>query len=494
MICVTIARTRHKMIVAEHQALAKRGAQLVEIRLDWLSKSPDLPRLIQDRPTPVVITCRRPDDGGRWRGTEDQRQLLLRQAIVSGVEYVDLELDLAGKIPRYGKTKRIISHHDFRETPENLEYLHAQLCKYDPDIVKLVTTANSPADNVRMLQLVSSSEVPTIGFCMGEYGIVSRILCGKYGSPFTYAAFSIDRVVAPGKITFDEMHKIYRYDKINEETRVFGVMGDPVSHSLSPLLHNAAFEHEGLNCVYVPVRVSSDEFYDTFQAYSALEFQGYSVTIPHKEVAVNLASYHDQSVDDIGATNTLYQKSPGRWSATNTDYDAALASIRLGLSQTGNDSIEGRRVVMLGAGGVARAIGLGVARAGGVLTITNRSQDRGKQLAEELGCQFVAWENRGSAYADVLVNCTPVGMFPGVDDTPYPQYWLRDGMVVFDTIYNPENTLLIKQAKEHGCKTVSGIEMFVRQAAAQFECFVEHPAPIDFMVQTLRKGISAAKH
>ncbi len=130
-----------------------------------------------------------------------------------------------------------------------------------------------------MLQLVSSSEVPTIGFCMGEYGIVSRILCGKYGSPFTYAAFSKDRVVAPGQITFDEMHKIYRYDKINEETRVFGVMGDPVSHSLSPLLHNAAFEHEGLNCVYVPVRVSSDEFYDTFQAYSALEFQGYSVTI-----------------------------------------------------------------------------------------------------------------------------------------------------------------------------------------------------------------------
>ncbi len=209
---------------------------------------------------------------------------------------------------------------------------------------------------------------------------------------------------------------------------------------------------------------------------------------------MNRVSYHDQSVDDIGATNTLYQKSPGRWSATNTDYDAALASIRLGLSQTGNDSIEGRRVVMLGAGGVARAIGLGVSRAGGVLTITNRSQDRGKQLAEELGCQFVAWENRGSAYADVLVNCTPVGMFPGVDDTPYPQYWLRDGMVVFDTIYNPENTLLIKQAKEHGCKTgKQHRDVRPPGRVAEFECFVERPAPIDFMVQTPRKGIWARR-
>jgi 3-dehydroquinate dehydratase/shikimate dehydrogenase len=482
------------MVVAEHRALADRGAKLVELRLDWLSKSPDLPRLIQDRPTPVVVTCRRPEDGGRWRGPEDQRLLLLRQAIVSGVEYVDLEQDVAGKIPRYGKTKRIVSHHDFRATPDNIEQIHAELCKLDPDIVKLVTTATSPTDNVRLLRLVSSADVPTIGFCMGEYGIVSRVLCGKYGSPFTYAAFSKDRVVAPGQITFDEMQNMYRFDAIDEETRVFGVLGDPIAHSLSPLLHNAAFQHEKLNCVYLPLRVPSDEFYDTFQAFGALDFQGYSVTIPHKEFALKLASYHDESVEEIGATNTLYQKIPGRWSATNTDYDAALASIRLGLAKTGNDSIEGRRVVMLGAGGVARAIGLGVVRAGGALTVTNRTQERGKKLAEDLECQFVAWENRGSAYADVLINCTPVGMSPNVDDSPFAQYWLRDGMVVFDTIYNPENTLLIKQAQERGCYTVSGSEMFVRQAAAQFECFVDRPAPLDVMLQTLRKGISAARH
>ena len=184
MICVTLGRTRHKMMIAEHQSLAAKGAPLVELRLDWLRNMPDLNRLIKDRPTPVVVTCRRPADGGRWRGAEDQRQMLLRQSIVAGVEYVDLEADTAGQIRRYGKTLRIISHHDFRETPENLEEIHAQLCKLDPDIVKIVTMANSPRDNIPLLKLVAESDVPTIGFCMA----ISRRAWNTLG-PFDAEAF-----------------------------------------------------------------------------------------------------------------------------------------------------------------------------------------------------------------------------------------------------------------------------------------------------------------
>jgi 3-dehydroquinate dehydratase/shikimate dehydrogenase len=325
---------------------------------------------------------------------------------------------------------------------------------------------------------------------MGEFGTPSRILCGKYGSPFTYATFSKDREMAPGQLDFEDMRDLYHFQDISAETRIFGVLGDPLRHSYSPLLHNTAFRHEQLNCAYLPFRVPAEELLDTLRDFAAIDIHGYSVTIPHKEAVVAAADYPDDAVQAIGAANTLYRDERGRWFATNTDYEAALETLRLGMEAAGDERIAGKKVLMLGAGGVARAIGLALSRAGAALTVTNRHKDRGKGLAEQLNCQFVNWENRGSVFADVLVNGTPVGMFPDVDETPVPEHWLREGMVVFDTIYNPENTLLLKQARERGCHVVSGLEMFVRQAAAQFQCFVRRPAPLDVMRDALRRGIS----
>jgi len=490
MICVTIGRTRHKMVLAEHRALTARGARLVELRLDWLRTAPDVNRLLKDRPGPVVVTCRRPDDGGRWAGGEDARRMLLRSAIVAGAEYVDLEADVARAIPRYGKTRRIISHHDFQRTPDNLEEIYDQLRGCDPDIIKLVTMAQSPQDNVRLIKLVAESEIPMIGFCMGELGLASRLLCVKYGSPFTYGTFSRERVLAPGQIAFDDLRSIYHLDDVNEQTQVFGVVGDPIAHSHSPLIHNAALRHEGLNAIYLPLRIPAGELPATLHAYRALDIRGYSVTIPHKQAAAEYAQHRDATVTETGAANTLYRDSAGQWCAANTDYDAALGALRTGMN--GRD-LSGMRVLMLGAGGVARAIGLGVQRAGCVLTIANRNKQRGLELATELGCQATTWENRGSAECDILINCTPVGMWPNMNDTPYAQHWLRDGMIVFDTIYNPENTLLLKEARDHACVTVSGLEMFIRQAAAQFELFTQRPAPLDLFRDALRRGISAVQ-
>ena len=495
MICVSIGRTRHKMMILEHRHLAEQGAELVELRLDWLSRQPDLGRLLNDRPTPIIATCRRTKDRGRWRANEDQRLALLRAAIVAGVEYVDLEEDIAARIPRYGKTKRIVSYHDFDETPADLEAIHARLAKLDPDIVKIVTMANSPADCVRMLRLVAAAKVPTTGFCMGELGQPSRILCGKYGAPFTYATFSRDREMAPGQLSFDEMQQIYRYDSINAATRVFGVLGDPIAHSLSPLIHNAAYQALGMNAVYLPLRVLRGTLPETLKTLEFLEFQGYSVTIPHKEAALQYAAACDPAAKEIGAANTLSRDANGRWQATNSDYDAALDSLRPALVSESEPAgrIRGKKVLMLGAGGVARAIGLGIVREGGLLTISNRTSDRARTLADELGCQSIQWENRGTVFSDVLINCTSMGMHPNVDETPFAANWLREGMVVFDTIYNPENTLLLKQARERDCRTVSGVEMFVRQAAVQFERFTGQPAPLEAMRGAMREGISPVK-
>jgi 3-dehydroquinate dehydratase/shikimate dehydrogenase len=500
MICVSLGRTRHRMMYAEQRALAERGAELVELRLDWLSRTPDLGRLLIDRPTPVVVTCRRPRDKGLWKFTEEQRQTLLRSAIVSGAEYVDLEEDVAVAIRRYGKTKRIISHHDFDETPADIEAIHSRLAKLDPDIVKVVTMANSPADNVRMLRLVKNAQVPTIGFCMGEFGVPSRILAGRYGAPFTYATFNKERTMAPGQLSFEEMRDIYRYDKIDANTAIYGVVADPIAHSMSPLVHNAAFAHEGLNKVYVPFRVPKDMLADSLREFEWLGVEGYSVTLPHKETLLEFTSRYDGPVREIGAANTLYRDSEGQWRAANTDYDAAqeslIASLPPKTTEPDSDAshpLAGRRVLMLGAGGVARAIGMGVVRSGGALMVANRTKARAEELARQLNCILVQWENRGTPFADVLVNCTSVGMHPNVDESPYLEHWLREGTVVFDTIYNPERTLLVKQARERGCATVTGVEMFVRQAARQFELFTGRPAPQDVMRAALRQAISAAR-
>jgi 3-dehydroquinate dehydratase/shikimate dehydrogenase len=416
--------------------------------------------------------------------------MVLRTAIVSGADYVDLEDDIAKSVPRYGKTKRIISHHDFQQTPDDLEEVWARMSELNPDIIKLVTTANSPSDCIRLLKLVSSAKIPTIGFCMGEFGILSRILCGKYGAPFTYAAFSAEREIAPGQLTFQQMKDLYRFDEINRDTKVFGVLGDPIGHSLSPVLHNSAMQKIGFNGVYVPIRVTRDQLPAMLDDFQWLDMQGYSVTIPHKEAVLAKYPKCEEIVSQIGAANTLF-RTPEGWQSDNTDFSAALESLQLALPQ--GDSLDGKRILMLGAGGVARAIGLGVTRRGAALTIASRSSDRSKALAESLQCRQISWENRGSEYADILINCTPVGMSPAVNETPFQSNWLRDDMIVFDTIYNPENTLLLKEAREHRCRTVSGVEMFVRQAAAQFTRFTGQPAPLEMLKETLRTSISAAK-
>jgi 3-dehydroquinate dehydratase/shikimate dehydrogenase len=323
-------------------------------------------------------------------------------------------------------------------------------------------------------------------------GFLSRLLCGRYGAPFTYASFSAERELAPGQISFDEMRDVYHYDRIDKQTQIYGVIGDPVAHSLSPLVQNAAFQAAGFNGVYLPIRVFRQFLGQSLSEFQWLGVRGYSVTIPHKEAVLEEIPRHDDMVDDIGASNTLYRDDRLLWHAANTDYEAALAALRIALTRESGveEELGGKKVLILGAGGAARAIGLGLVRAGCGVTVTSRTHARAVSLAQRLGCQQIQWENRGAVFADILVNCTPVGMFPNVDDTPFPMNWFRDDMVVFDTVYNPENTLFLKQAREHSCRTVSGIEMFVRQAALQYEYFTGRGAPVDVMRETLRRGIS----
>jgi 3-dehydroquinate dehydratase / shikimate dehydrogenase len=499
MICVSIGRGRHRHVIAEHRHLVEQGAKLVELRLDYINGDVNIKRLVANRPSPVIITCRRPADGGKFSGTEEQRRLLLRTAISEGVEYVDLEDDIASSIPRYGSTKRIISVHDFRKTPENLEEIHSRLCGLDPDLIKVAFMANHPQDNLRVLRLIEQSKVPTIGVCMGDIGVPTRILGGKFGSPFTYATFHHERTLAPGQLSFQQMTEIYHYDQINAETEIYGVIADPIGHTLSPLIHNAAFQHYGMNKVYIPFRVPREDLSRFIDDASILGIRGLSVTIPHKEDIIKKLSDVDNSVRGIGASNTVIFDEKKRL-GYNTDYRAAMSSLEEVLRQQGVEAektenlLQGKTALVLGAGGVGKAIVYGLIRRGAQVVVSDGVARQAVTLAKNFNCRSIDWTARQTVSADLLFNCTPIGMHPNVDETPFDKHHLRPAMIVFDAVYNPENTLLIKEARSRNCTVVTGIDMFVHQAGLQFKLFTGQDGPIDVMRETIRRAIGAAKY
>jgi 3-dehydroquinate dehydratase/shikimate dehydrogenase len=484
-------------MLAEYAHLVQQGAQMVELRLDYISSRVNIHRLLKDRPCPAVITVRREQDGGKYTGTEEARLILLREAIANGVEYIDLEDDIASKIPRFGKTKRIISYHSFRNTPENLRELHTRLKALDADIVKIATMANQPHDNLKVLEMMQQSDCPTIGMCMGDIGTPSRILGPKFGAPFTYATFHHERALAPGQLSFEQMVKIYRHNNIGPETAVFGVVADPVGHSLSPQIHNAAFAEAKINAVYIPFRVPFDVLGQFVEDVPRLGIRGLSVTIPHKEAIAKFLTKVDPAVKGIGAVNTVLFKD-GEVLGYNTDYKAAmdcLESLLGGSVALGAPSpLKDKRVLVLGAGGVARAVMYGLQRRGAKTTIASRTRSRAQFLADQFGGRCVEWQARHVSDTEIVVNCTPVGMHPNVDETPFNKSHLKPAMIVFDTVYNPESTLLLKEARSHGCRIVTGVEMFIRQAALQFLLFTGQEAPEELMRETLKRAIGPVRY
>jgi 3-dehydroquinate dehydratase/shikimate dehydrogenase len=321
------------------------------------------------------------------------------------------------------------------------------------------------------------------------------LLAGRFGAPFTFATFHHERTLAPGQLSFTQMTEIYHYERVKSTTAVYGVIGDPISHSLSPLVHNAALAHAGIDGVYIPFRVPREHLAQFLEDAPALGVRGLSVTIPHKELVAKRLSKSDATTDGVGAANTLVY-TPAGIEGYNTDHQAAIDSLESAVDAESDKpfSLQGKVALVLGAGGAAKAIAYGLKRRGAVVTIAGRTPARAAPLAARLECQLVDWGARYSVNPDVLINCTPVGMHPNVDATPYEKHHLRPSMLVFDTVYNPENTLLIKEARSQSCTVVTGVEMFIRQAGLQFKLFTGQDAPSDMMREMLKRAIGPARY
>ena len=481
MICIPLpARTNEQMRAMMAQAAPL--ADLLELRVDGIPE-PDLRYLLEDRPRPVIVTNRPAEEGGLYAGTEQRRLQVLEEAASLGAEYVDIELAAAG-LCRASGAKRIISVHDFNGMPDDLDRIHRQICDAGADVAKIAVMATGILDNLRIFDLLKSAAIPTIALAMGECGQVSRILGRKFGAFLTFAALDEKSASAPGQVTAERMRNEFRYQSIGPDTQVCGVIANPVAHSLSPAMHNAAFAEYEMDFVYLPFLV--EDLAEFVTAFRALEVVGYSVTIPHKGAALRAADQADELSRRIGAANTLYRRGESLM-ATNTDYAGALDALEEEMD--GNDPLAGRAALLLGAGGAARALAFGLKEKGARVTIANRTFERGEKLAQETGARACHLEDLPSLTADVLINTTSVGMHPRTGASPVPREILRRGMIVFDAVYNPRDTLLIRHARAAGCRIVYGARWLVNQAALQFQLWTGKDAPRRVMERALEERL-----
>ena len=458
---------------------ASKVADIVELRIDYI-KGVDLKRLLEKRTKPVIVTNRPVREGGKFNGSEEERIALLKLAIRLQADYVDIEHDSIQHISRgmehHAPTKLIVSYHNFSKTPDNLTDIYKKLSQSGADIVKIVTHANNITDNVRIYQLLQQSQTTTISFCMGEMGIISRILYKRFGSYLTFASLQAGKESAPGQISIHELLNTYQAQKQDKRSAIYGLIGNPVSHSISPIIHNTLFREMNFNSIYVPFKVNT--IGDFMREFRKLDIKGYSVTIPHKESVINHLDAIDPMAKKIGAVNTIVNMD-GQLVGYNTDCKAAIKVLE-GVNQvcsrgerpfalTKDVHLRGKKVTLIGAGGVARAIAFGLKECEAQITIINRNYARAQSLARDVGCLARKYDESEAFNADILINATPVGMYPNVNETPIDKDKLKPDMIVFDTIYNPIETNLLHDAKTQGCTTINGLTMFAYQAAAQFK-------------------------
>ena len=287
------------------------------------------------------------------------------------------------------------------------------------------------------------------------------------------------------------MKHVFRVETITRKTKLFGVVADPVAHSYSPLIHNAAFESNELDFRYLPFRVAAEDIAPFLKWCQQEEIGGLSVTIPHKQSVLPLLTQAEAAAQGIGACNTIVFSGEDRV-GYNTDYRAAMDCLNEALTKLFPEPnpFEGKSALLLGAGGVSRAIGWGLSQRRVRVAVTSRNFETATQLAKEFGGRAIPWDERHSVQPNILVNGTPIGMFPEMDDTPYRGDKLDARTLVFDTIYNPEQTLLIRNARTAGCPIITGLSMFVRQAAYQYKLFTGLEPPVKVMVKTIKRAIS----
>ncbi len=489
-IAVVVAESTPEAFLRQAARLG-RGARLLELRLDSLGSVAAivgaLERLArQPSPVPWIATCRPRRQGGSFDGSASAQLAVLALAARAGASWVDVDGETLEQFPPRLRAAllppvgRIVSHHDFRRTPPHLEALFHRLKRLGADWVKIAVTARTQADNARLLAMTRRHRRRVISVAMGSIGVPGRVLALAAGSALTYAAPEDGRGTAPGQPTVSELRQTYRAERLNSRTRVYGLLGNPVAHSLSPAMHNSAFARARLNAVYLPLEARTPR--ELLDHVSDLRIAGLSVTHPHKQAILRHLDAIDPLAETIGAVNTVVIRGGGKLYGCNTDYVGVLRTLQRHVA------LEAARVLLVGAGGAARACAFALATAGAFISVTSRRPAAARALARAVGGEAVPRGALRRKRFDSIINCTPVGQTPAVDASPLRADEINAG-VVFDLVYNPVETRLLRLARRRGCRTVPGWQMLVEQGAAQFEIWTGLRAPLAVMRRAVLNGL-----
>lgn len=468
---------------------ATRDTSLLEFRLDYLDKPLEsLPELgaflAQNTALSAIATCRSEPSGGHFKGSVAAEVEILVRAAEAGFQLIDLSVESAeaakrGELDRLRATGAalIVSYHDFKAT-KDLDAAYARLAKFSPDFFKIVPTARTLADNLMLIRFLEriSDQASVVGICMGDSGVISRVLGVRAGSAFTFAAAEPGEETAPGQIDARTLLGVYRIAEVDAATRVYGVAGSPVSHSLSPLMMNAAFRRETQNSVYLALKASSAA--DLLRLVHEIPIHGLSITMPLKLDILQHLDRVDPLSQKIGAVNTVVRTSEGKLLGFNTDVAGILNPLERRLS------LRGASVLVLGAGGAARAAVFGLVDKGADVFVSNRTPETGQKLARQAHAKSLRHELIAKQQFDVIINATPVGMTGGKAQSPLTREELK-ARLVFDLVYNPLETPLLRMAREAGIPIITGVEMFVQQGARQFELWTGKQAPEEEMLRVV---------
>ena len=473
-VCGVVAAETAQEMRAEVR-LGLRKTRTLELRLDYLRSVKErkafLSWLRRRHPRAVFIaTCRRQEGGGRFQGSREEQLQILAEAARSGCDWCDVEIETVKQITR-GELVRalvparlMVSFHDFRATPRNLAGIVRRLEGAGGQAIKIAAQCHSVSDSVTICDL-ARKRVDFVAIPMGEFGLAGRVLSLRAGSILAYAA--VDQSTAPGQLSLDAMADLYRAGHITRRTRAYGVIGDPIGHSLSPLLFNTAFRTRKIDAVFVPFLVRNvREFLGAMEGFRV---EGISVTIPHKEAILRFLDDCDPLAARIGAVNTVVVRGGGRLYGYNTDYVGVLRSLQQRMR------LAGSRVLLFGAGGAARAAAFALAQAGSVVCISARRPGRARALARAVGGQVVVRADLAHEFFDAIVNCTPVGMHPN-GGSPLKSAELNC-RIIMDMVYRPRETELLRLARRQGVEIISGVEMFLAQGFAQYEIWTGERAP-----------------
>ena len=501
--------------IAEVDAQAQKAkslrADIIELRTDYLegltaAVAAEAVSAARAVGLPIIVTCRDKAQGGAADYPLALRANILVAAINAGADHIDCEFDNF-KIPEVRnrilkslstapRAKLILSAHNFKSpwARNGIVDIYDEMLADCPNAIpKLVYKARHINDVFQSFDLLNNKRSELITFCMSEAGLISRIVAKKLGAYLTFASIDEESSSAPGQITVDLMKNLYRFDRIDRDTELYGVIGSPVRHSMGPAIFNACFDAQDIDSLYLHLLVAGDEkkffrFMDNIVSRPYLGFRGFSVTIPHKANAVDYVEKKGETLEqlsaEIGAVNTLKLGYNELIAGYNTDCAGAIDALTETLRIKKHD-LHNVKVAVVGAGGVSRAVVAGLSYVGARVTIYNRTVSKAQALAEEFGCRYAPLEDLSKLDAKVVINCTSIGMTPDVDSSAVPAESLTSEMVVFDTVYNPLKTKLLRIAEEAGAKTVNGVEMFVRQAVAQFHIFTSREPDRGIMTETV---------